>query len=82
MEPACCPPPAAVINDRGAKRRVGHGSALRPVDLRALAPGADGGSRAMRGRQGRLRLLDGAGALLGLAEPRADGLLHPVLVLV
>ncbi len=30
----------------------------------------------------RWRLFDGSGTLLGLAEPRADGLLHPVLVLV
>ena len=30
----------------------------------------------------RLRLLDRAGSLLGLAEPRDDGLLHPVVVLV
>jgi hypothetical protein len=30
----------------------------------------------------RWRLLDEAGRLLGLAEPRPAGLLHPVVVLV
>jgi hypothetical protein len=30
----------------------------------------------------RLRLIDAAGALLGIAEPLDGGLLHPVVVLV
>jgi hypothetical protein len=31
---------------------------------------------------GRCRLLDSSGRLLGIAEPRPGGLLHPVIVLV
>jgi tRNA pseudouridine55 synthase len=71
--------PAVTTTEEGA-RRVGHGSALRPVDLvrrsgaDTVVPGTETASR--------WRLFDGSGALLGLAEPRADGLLHPVLVLV
>ncbi len=69
--------PAVVVNDLGVKR-TGHGSALGPQDLQGAFPEA-GGTPA----EGcRLRLLDRAGALLGLAEPRPDGLLHPVIVLV
>jgi tRNA pseudouridine55 synthase len=69
--------PGVVVTDAGAKR-VGHGSALRPEDLRErqvyLPSEPTGGPR--------LRLLDGSGSLLGLAEVRGDGLLHPVIVLV
>jgi tRNA pseudouridine55 synthase len=68
--------PAVVVSDLGAKR-ASHGGDLRPEDL-ARASAAPGG---MSGGD-RLRLLDGAGSLLGLAEPRANGLLHPVVVLV
>jgi tRNA pseudouridine55 synthase len=72
--------PAVVVSDLGAKR-TGHGSALGPEDLQGAFPevgGASGEGSAER----RLRLLDRAGALLGLAERRGDGLLHPVVVLV
>jgi tRNA pseudouridine55 synthase len=71
--------PAVTTTDEGA-RRVGHGSALRPGDFvcgqgtETALPAAQTGAR--------WRLFDEAGTLLGLAEPRADGLLHPVLVLV
>jgi tRNA pseudouridine55 synthase len=67
--------PAVVVSALGAKR-ASHGGDLRPEDLatRSSAPGKLSGDR--------LRLLDGSGALLGLAESRADGLLHPVVVLV
>jgi tRNA pseudouridine55 synthase len=67
--------PAVVVSDAGAKR-ASHGGDLRPEDFapRTLVPGGAG--------ENRLRLFDGSGALLGLAEPRASGLLHPVLVLV
>ena len=51
--------------------RVGHGQALAVSDRPA------GGSQTA----GRLRLIDGAGRLVALAEERA-GFLHPVLVLV
>jgi tRNA pseudouridine55 synthase len=68
--------PAVVVSDLGAKR-ASHGGDLRPEDFapRTLLPGG------LRG-ENRLRLLDGSGSLLGLAEPRASGLLHPVVVLV
>jgi tRNA pseudouridine55 synthase len=71
--------PAAVVSELGAKR-TGHGSALRPQDLASMPPAALGAAP-WSGAQ-HLRLLDSAGALLGLAEPREDGLLHPVVVLV
>lgn len=76
--------PAVVVSDVGAKR-ASHGGALRPEDL---AQGARGGNAASAdGSPGsshdrRLRLLDQSGSLLGLAERRDDGLLHPVVVLV
>ncbi len=68
--------PAVVVSDLGAKR-ASHGVDLRPEDL-ARASSAPGGMSA----GDRLRLLDGVGSLLGLAEPRGNGLLHPVVVLV
>jgi len=63
--------PAVVLNDDGA-RRARHGSALSPADMagRPATAGPD-----------RIRLLDGAGALVGIAERRPGGLLHPVIVL-
>ncbi len=68
--------PAVVVSDLGAKR-ASHGVDLRPEDLaRASSPPGE-----MSGGD-RLRLLDGVGSLLGLAEPRGNGLLHPVVVLV
>lgn len=66
----------AVTLTAGGARRASHGNTLGPADLAdpdgsgPLAPGA------------RLRLLDGDGALLGIAEPAPGGLLHPVIVLV
>ena len=68
--------PAVVVSDLGAKR-ASHGVDLRPEDLArpsSTPGGVSGGDR--------LRLLDGVGSLLGLAEPRGNGLLHPVVVLV
>ena len=76
--------PAVVVSDLGAKR-ASHGSALRPEDLAMAARNAGGVSSdesAASSLDRRLRLLDQAGSLLGLAERRADGLLHPVVVLV
>ena len=72
--------PSVVVSDLGAKR-TGHGRALGPEDLDGPFPAATAASG--EGSEGRrLRLLDRAGALLGLAESRGDGLLHPVVVLV
>ena len=52
--------------------RAGHGTPLRPHDA-VDAPVATGG--------GRMRLLDPTGSLVGVAEARPDGLLHPLVVL-
>lgn len=63
--------PPVVVNEGGARRAV-HGNALAPADLAerpiGLAP--------------RVRVLDGDGTLLGIAEPADGGLLHPIVVLV
>jgi tRNA pseudouridine55 synthase len=67
--------PAVVLTERGA-RRASHGNALAPEDL--VTPGAAAAAAAGR----RIRLVDGAGALVGIAEPTPSGLLHPVIVLV
>jgi tRNA pseudouridine55 synthase len=64
--------PAARLTERGAQR-AGHGNAVGPGDLEGPAPALPGG---------RIRLLDGQGRLLGLAEPQPGGLLQPVVVLV
>lgn len=61
----------AVLNERGVQR-ASHGNALCAEDL-ATSDGRP---------DGPVRLTDGTGALLGIAETRADGLLHPVIVLV
>jgi tRNA pseudouridine55 synthase len=71
--------PAVVANDLGA-RRASHGSALRPEDLAVAGHGSS--PRPQTSSDGRLRLLDQAGSLLGLVERRDDGLLHPLVVLV
>jgi tRNA pseudouridine55 synthase len=64
--------PAARLTVAGA-RRAGHGNVVGPGDLEGPAPVLSGG---------RIRLLDGQGRLLGLAEARPGGLLQPVVVLV
>lgn len=63
---------AVVLNDRGI-RRASHGAWLSSADM-------EGGQSPFSGA--RLRLFDGAGRLVGIAEARPDGLLHPVIVLV
>ncbi|MDP9323133.1 MAG: tRNA pseudouridine(55) synthase TruB [Acidobacteriota bacterium] len=71
--------PAVVLNDRGA-RRAAHGNELTPEDLAdpsGLSRRAEGASAPCR-----FRLMDGGGMLLGIAESRPGGLLHPVIVLV
>ncbi len=63
--------PAVVLSEQGV-RRASHGNALGHGDV--LTPPPHPG--------GWLRLVDGAGTLLGIAEPLESGLLHPVVVLV
>jgi tRNA pseudouridine55 synthase len=65
--------PGVTLTDQGA-RRARHGNAVGPSEVVDGLPG--------RSAEGRVRLLDPSGALLGLAEPRAGGLLQPVVVLV
>jgi len=68
--------PAVRLSEAGAAR-AGHGNALRPVDFSdgpATAPGTE--------KPPLVRLFDAAGQLVGLAEFRADGLLHPQIILV
>ena len=67
--------PAAILTARGAQRAA-HGSALSPADLAdpPVLAAADNGAR--------LRLIDPEGGLIGIAEVRPSGLLHPSIVLV
>ena len=66
--------PGVVLTERGAAR-ARHGNVVGPEDMTApaVALGLPAGVK--------VRLLDGAGGLVGLAEPAAAGLLHPVVVL-
>jgi tRNA pseudouridine55 synthase len=72
--------PAVVLTDRGA-RRATHGNELAIEDL-ADPTAAGGGAAEDSGDSRRWRLLDASGTLLGIAEMRPGGLLHPVIVLV
>ncbi len=67
--------PGVVVTERGA-RRVVHGNA---VGLSDVVP-PTGGPRPAQAT--RVRLLDADGRLLAIAEPEADGALHPRIVLV
>lgn len=63
--------PSVVLTEQG-QRRASHGNTLSPADfVRPPGPGSTG----------RVRLLDPAGALLGIAEPLPGGVLHPCVVL-
>lgn len=62
--------PAVVVNEAGA-RRAAHGNALAPADLTSPPAAAP-----------RIRVMDGDGTLLAVAEPTSGGLLHPVVVVV
>lgn len=64
--------PSVVVTERGA-RRAAHGNSLPPEDL--VPPLPPPGAACVR-------LVDGEGALVAVAEPEPDGLLHPVVVLV
>ncbi len=63
--------PSVVLTERGL-RRASHGNTLSPEDFVRPPQG---------GLEGRIRLLDPAGGLLGIAEPHAGGVLHPRVVL-
>ncbi len=64
--------PSAVLTDRG-RRLAGHGNLLSPEDFSGPPAAAE---------VERIRLLDAAGALVGIAKPAGRGLLHPLIVLV
>ncbi len=63
--------PGVVLTERGL-RRAAHGNTLSPGDFLAPPGGA---------LEGRIRLLDPSGGLLGVAEPKPGGVLHPRVVL-
>ena len=66
---------SVLLTETGAER-ARHGAQLRPQDVtQSTLPFA-------RVVSGPVRLLDGDGSLVGLAEAKPDGLLHPVVVLV
>ncbi len=64
---------ALTLTEEGV-RRVSHGNWIAPEHVR------DGGVTGVT--PGPVRLLDGSGGLTAIAERGADGLLHPVVVLV
>ena len=64
--------PAVSLTEEGL-RRAGHGNALAPHHLAGPVPSP--------GVKGPRCMLDAAGGVLGIAEARADGLLHPLVVL-
>jgi len=68
--------PSAVLDERGA-RRAAHGNTLGPSDVASF-----GGLTGPRTGAERFKLLDGSGRLVGIAESRPDGLLHPIIVLM
>jgi tRNA pseudouridine55 synthase len=79
--------PAVRLTERGT-RRAAHGNFLTPEDLAETGPVPDSAGRAPESGTGpvppgtRVRLFDGAGRLLGIAEWGPDGLLRPSIVLV
>ena len=64
--------PAVTLTDEGIKR-AGHGNALAPHHVLGRVPEGQAG--------GRVRMVDGGGEILAVAERRAGGLLHPLVVL-
>jgi len=64
--------PAVSLTEEGL-RRAGHGNALAPHHLAGPVPSP--------GVRGPRCILDAAGGVLAIAEARADGLLHPLVVL-
>ena len=69
--------PAVVLNERGL-RRASHGNTISPSDLEG---GLSPFPVPRKGDSPPFRLFDGRGGLLAIAELRADGLLHPAIVL-
>jgi tRNA pseudouridine55 synthase len=65
--------PYVVLNEQGASRAA-HGNLLSEGDLAAAPAGGPASSR--------VRLIDGAGRLIGIADVGPRGVLHPVVVLV
>jgi tRNA pseudouridine55 synthase len=64
--------PAVIVTAEGLTR-VSHGQHVRPVDMAGGPPGSSQW----------VRLLDGGGALVGLATPQpVSGFLHPEVVLI
>jgi tRNA pseudouridine55 synthase len=73
--------PAVVLSEAGV-RRVSHGNV---VTLEYLAEGSGAAwdeASSGAGEGAKVRLLDASGTLVGIAEWRAAGLLHPTIVLV
>jgi tRNA pseudouridine55 synthase len=71
--------PAVILTESGVRRAM-HGNELRAEDL--IDPSLVPSPPAQDPFDGRWRLLNGDGTLLGIAELRPGGLLHPVIVLV
>ena len=70
--------PGAVLTEHGS-RRAGHGNTLTPADIVSK----DGDWRPPEGGdRRRVRLVSRKGALVGIAELDAEGLLRPMIVLV
>jgi tRNA pseudouridine55 synthase len=64
--------PSVVLTDRG-RQLTAHGNLLSPEDFSGPPSVAE---------VEWIRLLDAAGALIGIAKPAGQGLLHPTIVLV
>ena len=64
--------PAATLSEEG-NRRAGNGNTVAPIHLQGTLPDLPPSAR--------VRLLTPSGAVLGVAEWRTDGLLHPLVVL-
>lgn len=64
--------PAVTLTEEGL-RRATNGNSLAPQHVLGGLPVQDSG--------GRVRILQASGEVLAVAETRADGLLHPLLVL-
>jgi tRNA pseudouridine55 synthase len=73
--------PAITLTAEGA-RRAAHGNSLAPQHLeKGDSPLFKGDSPLFKGDSPLFRAVDGDGTLLAVAERRADGLLHPLVVL-
>lgn len=69
--------PAVVLNERGL-RRASHGNSLSSADVES---GLSSYPDERPADSPRYRLLDGRGELIAIADLRADGFLHPTIVL-